>query len=306
MKSAALYARKSSDEKLGPRSTVEAQKDEIYSFAKANDYEIAAEFVDDAKKGWDTSRPGLLAMVAESKRKDRRFDTIIVAEWDRLYRDLPHAKLLLEELEAEGIETASARGGVIKNRNERMGRDFLLFVAEIENEIRAGHSLAGQKHWSSKGYSVCGLPPYGYKRDMVMDERGNVRIRYAPDENKAPVVRQIYEMYASGVCMVAIAERLNSEHIPAPKADQWCSHTVSRILFATAHQQKYLGCMVFNRTRHFKKNGKRPLKDKAEWVVTSDAHPAIITQDLADAVNEMRKHPARGRGGSRYRRKLPK
>lgn len=302
---AVLYARKSADERLGPRSSIEAQIEEIQRFAVRNRYEIIDRFVDDARKGWEDDRKSLKRMVREARRKSCRFKVIIVAEWDRLYRSYAQAKMLVEELESNGITLASARGGAVENRNERLGRDFALFIAEIENEIRSGHVLSGQIHWASQGYSVGGAPPYGYKRESVQDSKGCFRIRYAIDPETSPVVRWIYEQYAEGVCAKEIAEILNADGVPtpSPKSQLW-NEQVWRILFSRAHQMKYLGYMVFNCTRRFKKKKKSVPKKEDEWIYAPGAHEPILTQTLVDAVNEMHKHPYRTRGGTRYRRKI--
>lgn len=302
---AVLYVRKSADERLGPRSSIEAQIEEIMRFAERNRYEIVDKYIDDARKGWEDARPAMKRMVKEARRKSCRFKVIIVAEWDRLYRSYAQAKMLVEELESNGITLASARGGAVENRNERLGRDFALFIAEIENEIRSGHVLSGQIHWASQGYSVGGAPPYGYKREAVQDSKGCFRIRYVVDQEAALVVRRIYESYAGGVCAKEIAERLNADGIPTPSPKSQCwNEQVWRVLFSRAHQMKYLGYMVFNCTRRFKKKKKSVPKKEEDWIYASGAHEPILTQELVDAVNEMHKHPARGRGGSRYGRKI--
>lgn len=305
LKPAVIYARKSADERLGPRSSIEAQIEEIQRFADRNNYEIVDKFVDNARKGWDDERKSLRKMVKETKRKDCRFKIIIVAEWDRLYRSYAQAKMLVEELESNGITLASARGGAVENRNERLGRDFALFIAEIENEIRSGHVLSGQIHWALQGYSVGGAPPYGYRREAVQDSKGCFRIKYAIDPETAPVVRRIYELYASGICAREIADMLNAEGVPTPssKSQKW-NEQVWRILFSGAHQKKYLGYMVFNCTRRFKKKKKAVPKKEEDWICAPGAHEPILTQALVDTVNEIHQRPERMRGGSRYRGKI--
>lgn len=281
--------------------SIEAQVEEIERFAARNGYEIVERFVDDASKGWDDSRKDMKRMVRKARRKTCIWDVVIVAEWDRFYRSYAPAKMLVEELESNGKMLASARGGKVENRNERLGRDFALFIAEVENEIRGGHVLSGQIHWASQGYSVSGPPPYGYQRGMVMDERGNVRIRYEVDEAAAPVVRRIYEMYAAGICAAEIAEILNREGVPAPRSDKW-NESVWRILFSRSKQLKYLGQMVFNQTRHFKKRRRSVPKKEEEWIIAPNSHEPIITPELVDAVNAMHAKPERQRGGARNRR----
>ena len=136
---AALYARKSADEALTPSSDVQTQIREIHDWAKRNSFHIVAEFVDDAWRGWDLSRPQLQEMMKEARTKERRFKAIIIADWDRFMRRMGVAMELLEELESVGVEIISVRGGRAQTRTEKLGRNMLLFIAEIENEIRGSH-----------------------------------------------------------------------------------------------------------------------------------------------------------------------
>lgn len=300
---AVIYARKSADEQLGRRSDIGAQVEEIQRFANRSGYQIIDKFVDDAKKGWDDARPAMKRMLREARSKNCRFRMIIVAEWDRFYRSYAKAQQIIEELESRGITLASARGGPAENQNERLGRNFALMVAEIDNVFRSGHVLSGQIHWASQGYSVGGRPPYGYKRGIVMDHRGNVRIKYEIDEATAPVVRKIYEMYADGKCAAEIAEILNAEGVAPPKSFRWKEH-VWRILFSRSNQMKYTGQVVFNRTRNFKKQRRSVPKKEEDWIIAQGAHEPIVTQGLVDAVNAMHARPERQRGGSKSRRIL--
>jgi DNA invertase Pin-like site-specific DNA recombinase len=277
---AALYARKSADESLSPRSEVQTQVKEIHAWAEKNDFEIVAEFVDDAQKGWDMTRPQLQAMMTEAlKKKERRFQSIIVADWDRFARKMSAASMI-EELESVGVEIISVRGGRARTRNERIGRDASLFVAQIENEIRGGHILGGQIRWASEGYSPGGKVPFGYRKSRVEDARGNIRVRYEVDTATAAVVRLIFSWFASGTPLTEITRRLNERGIPSPRGKQWSRSTVFKIL----QNPRYTGDMIFNRTRVSKRFKRATPKPKNEWIICKNAHEAIIPKEIADAI----------------------
>ena len=270
---AALYARKSADEKLSPRSDVQTQVREIRAWAERNGFDVVIEYVDDAWKGWDLSRPQLQAMMEAARRRDCPFKAIIVSEWDRFMRRMGAAMEAIEELEAHGIELISVRGGRTQSRNERIGRNASLFVAETENEIRAGHSLAGQIRWATEGYSMGGTPPYGYRRQHVEDTKGVMRIRYTVQPEEAAVVRDIYKSYAAGESIVSISRRtgLGMQHIQ---------------YILVRNQEKYLGSMTFNHTRYHKRYRKSTPKLPEEWTVCPNAHEAIVTPEMVEAVRK--------------------
>lgn len=137
---AALYARKSADEKLSPRSSVETQVIEIRNWAERNGFQIVEEYVDDAWKGWDLSRPKLNEMLEVASKKTCPFKAIIVSDWDRFMRRMGPAMVYAEELEANGIELISVRGGRARNRNEKLGRNASFFYrGDRESHPRRSH-----------------------------------------------------------------------------------------------------------------------------------------------------------------------
>lgn len=282
---AALYARKSADEKLSPRSSVETQILEIRDWAERNGFQIVEEYVDDAWKGWDLSRPRLNAMLEKARGKGCPFRAIIVADWDRFMRRMGYACIYADELEAQGIELISVRGGRSVSRNEKIGRNVSFFIAETENIIRGGHILAGQKRWASEGYSPGGKIPFGYRRLRVEDDRSNIRVKYEPHPDEAPVVVRIYTWYAEGVPMTEILKRLQKDEAPSPSGKGWRLPTIHKIL-APHRQEKYSGSMIFNRTRVYKDQKRAKVKDVSEWISCPDAHPAIISPELLALVRK--------------------
>ena len=78
------------------------------------------------------------------------------------------------------------------------------------------------------------------------------------DPAEAAVVRQVFELRASGLGQKAIAKRLNAEGAPAPRAQQgrpqaWCPSSVRAVLF----RERYRGVLVWNRTRKRDRWGQR-------------------------------------------------
>ena len=282
---AALYARKSADEKLSPRSSVETQVLEIRNWAERNGFQVIAEYVDDAWKGWDLSRPKLNEMLEVAHTKTCPFRAIIVSDWDRFMRRMGPAMVYAEELEANGIELISVRGGRARNRNEKIGRSASFFIAEIENLIRGDHILAGQKRWASEGYSPGGRIPFGYRRRIVEDERRNIRVRYEPHPEKAFVVLDIYTRYAEGASLTEIRNVLNQKGIPSPSGCAWTLSGLFKMLDHT-HREKYAGNMIFNTTRYFKMQKRAKPKEKTEWVHCPNAHQAIVPQEILEMVRQ--------------------
>lgn len=282
---AALYARKSADESLSPSSDTGNQTREISDWAVKNGFAIVEEYIDEGVKGWTLERDGLKALREALRSRHRKFKAVIISAWDRLSRDIGEAFLLLGEFDAYDVRIISVRQGEALDENAKLGRDLYLLIAKRENAARGGHILAGQKRWAAEGYSVGGEAPYGYRRKRVEDAKGVMRVKYEVDPDKAEVVRNIYRWYAEGLRIAAIARRLNEAGIATSKAGLWNEQRVIRILFRRAHREKYLGRMTFNHTRNHKKFKKATMKPTSEWIAAPNAHEAIITPELAQAVN---------------------
>jgi hypothetical protein len=211
-----------------------------------------------------------------------------VSAWDRLSRDIGDAFLLTGELEAYGIRLISVRQGEASDENAKLGRALHFFIAKYENASRGGHILSGQKRWASEGYSVGGVPPYGYRRKIVQDAKGVARVRYEIVQEQAQAIRNIYAWYATGVRVPEIADRLNANGIPPARSEKWTSQAVYRLLFRRAHQEKYCGTMTFNRTKNNKRYKRSTPKPSDEWVLCENAHEPIIDAALAKAVKDVK------------------
>lgn len=127
------------------------------------------------------------------------------------------------------------------------------------------------------------------------------------DEEVAPIVVRIFEMYASGWSAKKIAAMLTLEGIPSPKKyayaklgfrgrqgehDIWCPTTICLML----DNMLYIGHLPQLRTSSVSyKNHKKYKKDQSDWVITYNNHEPIISQELWDKVQARRKSVARGR-----------
>jgi DNA invertase Pin-like site-specific DNA recombinase len=85
----ALYARCSTAEQ-----TVDLQLDGLRDYARARDFTVVDEYIDEAVSGAKARRPALDQLLADAHR--RRFDAVLVWKLDRLGRSLSHLIRLVE------------------------------------------------------------------------------------------------------------------------------------------------------------------------------------------------------------------
>ncbi len=127
------------------------------------------------------------------------------------------------------------------------------------------------------------------------------------DEETAPIVRRIFEMYASGLSPNKICETLNFEKIPTPatyayanleqKPKQkvmgfWTPVTIREMLKKIIYIG-HLPQLCWTSVSY--KNHKRYRTDESEWTVVFNNHEPIISQELWDRVQARRKSVATGR-----------
>lgn len=159
------------------------------------------------------------------------------------------------------------------------------YVKDISRKIRGSIN--------AKIDDGCYLPssgsiPYGYLRNPESNT-------FDIDKIAAPVVKRIFEMKSSGQSINAICKSLNLEGIPSPgklryirgitvnpKYENaiWVRKTVRKILSDIV----YLGNRIHGRVKRDKVGLEKKRRSEDEWIIIPNAHPAIITQDLFDAV----------------------
>lgn len=149
---------------------------------------------------------------------------------------------------------------------------------------------------------------YGAKRASYGYVKGTDKKRTpVVDEETAPVVVRIFEMYASGVSHMRISEILNEEGILSPnryaheklgqkgipnEKELWCPVSIRTIL----HNIIYLGHMPQLQTTTVSyKNHKIQTKDQTEWAIVYNNHEPIISQELWDKTQARRQSVSNGR-----------
>ena len=175
-------------------------------------------------------------------------------------------------------------------------RDRELFERELQQgafylnytkKIRMNGRLTSVKN----GRYIGQTPPYGYKKVVYKEGRTNCHT-LEPHPDEAPIVKRIFELYASGLGCVKIAEQLDREHVPAPKGKSWSPNSLPSML----NNVHYLGKVKWNERKTVRTVAEgEVLKSRPraeEFLVFEGKHPAIIDQELWDKVHNIKgTHP---------------
>ena len=94
-----IYARFSSHSQT--EQSIEGQLKECYEFAKRNDYNVIAEYIDRALTGTTDKRPEFLRMIEDSKKK--AFKYVLVYQLDRFARNRYDSATYKAKLKKNGV-----------------------------------------------------------------------------------------------------------------------------------------------------------------------------------------------------------
>jgi DNA invertase Pin-like site-specific DNA recombinase len=164
-------------------------------------------------------------------------------------------------------------------RELKRGNEFL----EYQKRIMTNGRLLSVQNGNFIGQTA----PYGYDKVQIKEGRKKCHT-LTPNPETAPVVKLIFEMYRDGMGTTRIADHLDALGVPAPSGGKWSPETLPRFL----RNEHYIGKVVWNKraeVRHIEDGEvvvSRPIAE--EYLVYEGKHPAIIDQELWDAVQEIR------------------
>lgn len=223
MKTAVIYARYSSSNQT--EQSIEGQLRVCNQYAENNGILILETYIDRAMTGTNDNRADFQRMIKDSGK--REWDYVIVYKLDRFSRDKYATAIHKKTLKDNGVKLISAtenipdspEGIILESLIEGMGQ---YYSAELSQKVRRG-----MNETRLKGNFTGGFVIYGYKIENK---------KVVIDEEKADVVRYIYEQYSLGVYVKDIIETLTERGI-LNKGKPFARNTVYNIL----KNEKYSG-----------------------------------------------------------------
>jgi DNA invertase Pin-like site-specific DNA recombinase len=159
------------------------------------------------------------------------------------------------------------------------GNEYLEYYKRIQQ--------AGRLQSCRAGNYLGTRPPYGFKK--IHYKEGKVDCySLEPIPEQARIVKLIFEMYRDGYGSHKIARRLNEMGVKTQRGNKWSAESLKKM----RTNEHYIGKVVWNKRKNTRtvENGEvilsRPLQN--DYLVFPGKHPAIIDQDLWDAVQEIR------------------
>ena len=301
---AGLYLRLSQeDERQGESVSIDNQRTILRKYAEDKGFEIHDEYIDDGISGTTFQRPEVQRLLDDAKTGV--INTIIVKDLSRFGRNYIEVGQYIDYVfPAFGIRFIAIQDNV-DTENRDSGAMEMMPIMNVFNEWHAANTSkkirAVRRSNALAGIYSAKKATYGYIKGT--DKKRTPVI----DEEVAPIVRRIFEMYASGISPKNIADILNAEGIASPgkyayeklghkgrpnEMRIWGEVSIRHML----NNIMYIGHLpMLQGTTVSYKNHHRQAKDKSEWAITYNNHEPIISQELWDKVQERQRHMAQGR-----------
>ena len=265
-----IYARFSSHSQT--EQSIEGQLKVCYKYAEDHKYTVIGEYIDRALTGTSDNRPEFLRMIEDSGK--RTFEGILVYQLDRFARNRYDSAVYKKKLKKNGVRVMSAKENISEDASGILIESVLegmaeYYSAELSQKIRRGMDINAQKCLCTGG---------GVALGFKVDETKHFQI----DENTAPIVREIFETYASGKTVTEIITMMNERHVVTSRGSAFNKNSLRKML----QNKRYIGVYTYKGTE------------------IPDGMPRIIEDDLFYKVQEImeknRKAPARARAKEEY------
>jgi len=305
------YRRVSSREQVEGFS-LDAQETHINSFVQAQGWRLVQIYTDagiSAKK--DSRRPALEQLLKDAKKGT--FDVVIVDKIDRFYRHLGGLLSTLDQLHENNVSFASVQEKLdFTTPWGKLMLTVLGMLAEIYLDNLRQETRKGQRQRARQGSWIGGIP-FGYCQGMCSECKDSNGEGYCPNYGQknlgdgrnliahpieSQVVKMVFELYATGeYSHVTLAEKLNqtvirlSDGIEVPARQKGrknvkCPGRFGRdIIRDMIPRLSYTGKLPYVGMDKIGRHRRRQPPDE----IFEGKHPAIISQELYDRAQDMRK-----------------
>lgn len=230
-------------------------------------------YQEDNKSGMWASRPQFQAMIKAIQEKE--VDVVIVYKWDRFARKSSDAQnYYADVVEAGGTVIAGDSVVVVNSASTLYMQQMMWANSEYQARSTAERTIDIMINKSKDGMYLSGAAPYGYDK-----EAGTNKLIINIDESM--IVHDIFTQLSQGLSISSVVSNLYNSGYKTRAGKCFTKTAVDYI----AHNQVYLGKLVYNKYGG-KKKSKRILQQDYEEVIVDNAHAAIIDEDTFNIVQE--------------------
>lgn len=239
-----IYARYSSHNQT--EQSIEGQIKVCKEYAERNDYKITHIYKDEARSGTSDSREQFQQMIEDSSKK--QFQGVLVYQLDRFARNRYDSSNYKHKLKKNGVRVFSAKENISDDASGILMESVLEGMAEYYSVELGQKVKRGMGINAEYCYYNGGQVPLGFKLvevdSIYTDKMGRPikKKKYAIDEEIAPYMKQIFEMYANGHLMKEAYEWLNNKGIRTTKGKKFTKSSLRNIYM----NKKYKGTYFYD------------------------------------------------------------
>lgn len=269
------------------------QRNILMDHIKNNDFMFIEEYVDDGYSGTNFDRPAFKNMINDINNK--KINLVIVKDLSRLGRDHVNTGYFIERFFPEnGVRFISLMENYDSAKTQASNDSSTFIVAcndyySKQNSNKIRDVLHSKK---IQGKYIGSVPCYGYMRDP--EDKGHL----IPNPETAPIVKDIFNWFVSGMSISNIAATLNDKGVKPPSAykninlnnndrrlNEWCPTSIKKIIT----NRMYTGDMVQNtQTKINYKSKKRINLDKSLWIIVENTHEPLIDKKTFENIQKNR------------------
>ncbi|MBS0164746.1 MAG: recombinase family protein [Nitrospira sp.] len=298
---AAVYARKSTEQTgvAAEARSVTRQIENAKAYAAKNGWTVSDGhvYVDDGVSGAEfVKRPGFLRLM-NALKPHPPFQILVMSEESRLGREAIQVGYAFQQIVDAGVRIffyLTNQERKLDSATDKMMLALTNFASEFEREkaSQRTHDAMLRKAKSlyvtgNKIYGYDNLPVYGTDRNADGSlRRQHVVRKINPEQSR--IVVQIFERYASGFGLAAIAKVLNKDHVAPPMGGRlgWCPTAIRELL----RRDLYRGIVWWNRTQTIQRGGTRARRQRPEsdWLRLEAPELRIVSDVLWGQVEARR------------------
>lgn len=291
----AIYLRLSRDDDdyKDESQSISNQRDFITNYIRKNDeFIICDEYVDDGYTGSNFERPSFKRLLTDIEHK--KVNCVIVKDQSRFGRNDLVPYYIKNYFPLNRVRFIAINSNIDTFDENAMGNSLISlnsfvdtkYCEDTSNKVKA--TIYNKKR---EGKHLGGNAIYGYKKDP------NNKYKLIIDEEVAPIVRRIFEMFSNGNSLQMICRTLDEERIPIPSVyknlnrgkkssayGHWCTRTIDEML----KNEMYIGNMCQCRTRRPAVSIKTTIRNpKDKWIIVENTHEPIIDKETFNIVQNI-------------------
>ena len=269
-KKVCAYVRVSTDS-LQQEDSLENQTTYFKGFITANpEWEFVGIYSDQGISGYKENRPGFQKMIEDARAGN--IDLIVVKSVSRFARNTETVLKFSRELKSIGVGIFFQLQNI--NTLSGAGELMLTVLAAFAQAESEGASDNAKMTYKRKFES--GIPAhFGYKANA----QGDIVV----DEEKAAVVRQIFDLAEQGIWPSKIKQYLNKNGVPGCAGGDWDDTAVFRVL----HNVSYKGDAILQKTYTDSRRKRHKNEGQVDQWYIAENHQPIVPPDQWDKVQEI-------------------